>query len=224
MSDECSENELKAIHDRVEGWYNAFAKSPAFAALTKSQQVKAGPIANYFTDYSFLYLGLAPAEWNCDAVRECCIEILPRKVSAELSFFEAIAPALGAFFRFLGDQSLHPRGHALAETVEDIADDIVSNAKEPGNWGMAKQLVMAAHEAGVNVGDQSEFNAFITRYNEKLASRFMLSGPPPDAPLSSANPYDPCPCGSGKKFKFCCRQENADRQGAHFSPSPWRWL
>lgn len=19
-------------------------------------------------------------------------------------------------------------------------------------------------------------------------------------------PYDPCPCGSGKKFKFCCRQ------------------
>src|ERR1041384_696737 len=108
MSDEFTEKELAAIHQRVEGWYNAFAKSPAFAALTESQQLKGGQITNYFTDYSIRYLGLAPAEWGCDAVCECCIEILPRKVSAELSFFEAIAPVLGAFFRFLGDQSLHP--------------------------------------------------------------------------------------------------------------------
>jgi len=128
---------------------------------------------------------------------------------------------LGAFFRFLGDQSLHPQGHELADTVEDIADDIVSNAKDSGNWGMAKQVVMLAIEAGVNPGDESAFDAFIASYNEKLASRFMSSRPPPDAPPSSAKPYDPCPCGSGKKFKFCCRQEKADRRGAHFSPSPW---
>jgi hypothetical protein len=221
MSDEFSEQERTAIHDRVEGWYNTFAKSPAFAALTESQQRKAGPIANYFTEYSFLYLDLAPAEWNCDAVCECCIEILPRKVSAELSFFEAIAPVLAAFFRFLGDQSLHPQGHALADTVEDIAEDIVSNAKDSGNWGMAKHLVMAAHEAGVNIGDQAEFNAFIAAYNMALASRFESSGPPPAAPPTSGNPYDPCPCGSGKKFKFCCQKEKADRGGAHFWPSPW---
>src|SRR6266536_3374425 len=130
MSDEFSEKELASIHDRVEGWYNEFAKSPAFAALPESHQRKAGPIASYFADYSFRYLGLAPAEWSSDAVGECCIEILPRKVSAELSFFEAIAPVLGAFFRFLGDQSLHPKGHALADTVEDIAEDIVANARD----------------------------------------------------------------------------------------------
>src|SRR5881396_1631922 len=131
MRDEFTEEELMAIHDRVERWYDAFAKSPAFAALTESQQIKSGAIANYFTEYSSRYLGLVPAEWNCDAVCECCIEILPRKVSAKLSFFEAIAPVLGAFFRFLGDQSLHLKGHALAETVEDIAEDIVRSAEDP---------------------------------------------------------------------------------------------
>jgi hypothetical protein len=221
MSTEFTEDELTAIHDRVEGWYNAFAKSPAFAALTESQQRKAGPIANYFTEYSFRYLDLAPAEWNCDAVCECCIEILPRKVSAELSFFEAIAPVLGAFFRFLGEQSLHPKGHVLAESVEDIADDIVSNAEDPHNWGMAKILVMAAHEAGVDPGDELAFNAFIAAYNERLAAQFMSSAPPPVVSPASGNPYDRCPCGSGKKFKFCCRQVKAERQGAHFWSSPW---
>lgn len=221
MSDEFTETELDAIHDQVEGWYNAFEKSPAFAALTESQQRKAGRIANYLTEYSFQYLELTPAEWSCDSVRECCVEILPRKVSAELSFFEAIAPVLGAFFRFLSDQSLHPKGHALADTVEDIGDDIVSNAKDPRNWGMAKILVMAAVEAGVDVNDQSAFNSFLAMYNEMLASHLMASDPPPDAPPCPASPYDPCPCGSGKKFKFCCRQVNADRRSAPLSPSPW---
>lgn len=30
--------------------------------------------------------------------------------------------------------------------------------------------------------------------------------------LTSADPYDPCSCGSGKKFKFCCmsRMKNFD--------------
>ena len=221
MSDLFAEDESAAIHHRVEEWYNAFAKSPAFAALTESQQNKAGAIANYFADHCHRHLDLAPAQWHCNAVRDCCLDILPCKVSAELSFFEAIAPVLGAFFRFLGDQSLHPKGHALAKTVEDIAEDIVRSAEDPDNWGMAKTLVMTAHEAGVNIGDQAEFNAFIAAYNIALASRFKSSDPPPAAPPSSGNPYASCPCGSGKKFKFCCRQTQADRPGAPF-PTP-RW-
>ncbi len=193
MSDLFAEDESTAIHRRVEEWYDAFEKSPAFAALTESQQNKAGAIANYFTDHCHRHLDLAPAQWHCNAVRDCCLEILPRKVSAELSFFEAIAPVLGAFFRFLGDQSLHP----------------------------TKTLVMAAHEAGVNIGDQAEFNAFIAAYNIALASRFKSSDPPPAAPPSSGNPYASCPCGSGKKFKFCCRQTQADQPGAPFSTPRW---
>ncbi len=221
MSDLFAEDESAAIHHRVEEWYNAFAKSPAFAALTESQQNKAGAIANYFADHCHRHLDLAPAQWHCNAVRDCCLDILPCKVSAELSFFEAIAPVLGAFFRFLGDQSLHPKGHALAETVEDIAEDIVRSAEDPDNWGMAKTLVMAAHEAGVNIGDQAELNAFLAAYNAMLASRRMSTDPAPVAPPTSGSPYDPCPCGSGKKFKFCCRQAAADKPGAQFSPSPW---
>jgi hypothetical protein len=212
MSDEKSS--LTAIHDQVAGWLKTFAESPAFALLTESQQSKADAIVDYFADHSFRYLDVAPIEWTRATVRECCLEILPRKVSAEASFFEAIPPVLGSFFCFLGDQALHPQGHVLAKSVETIADDIVSNAKDSDRWGMAKQLVMAAMDAGVNPGDEAALAGFITDYNERLAARY--NSVRPATPPMNANPYDPCPCGSGKKFKFCCRELNAERRG--FSP------
>jgi len=196
---------LDAVHARVERWFDAFMASPGFARLNESQQRKAGPIVNHFTEYSFQHLGITPAEWDRGAVRECCTEVLPRKISAEHSFFEAIPPVLGAFFRFLAAQSLHPDGEALAETVEEIASEMTRNARDSRNWGPAKQLVMAAVEAGVDVTDNAAMQSFILQFNQRIAANF----PPPDASRAmrpvSANPYDPCPCGSGKKFKFCCR-------------------
>lgn len=109
MSDDCTGEESQSSHATVEPWFNAFAKSPAFAELSKAQQSDAGAIVNSFTEYSHTYVGVTPAEWDCGTVRECCTEILPRKVSAEVSFFEAVPPVLAAFFRFLDAQSLHPR-------------------------------------------------------------------------------------------------------------------
>lgn len=32
-------------------------------------------------------------------------------------------------------------------------------------------------------------------------------------------PYDPCPCGSGKKYKFCCKQRKAEREQMNQGPS-----
>lgn len=181
-----TKQELAAVHAQVKGWHDAFAQHRSFAALTESEQLEAGPIAIYFAEYCVRYLDLAPADWNCEAVRECCIEILPRKVTAELAFFESVAPVLGAFFRFLGDQGLHPQGQALAKTVDDIAADIVSNAQDSRNWGMAKHLAMAAKEAGLNLADQSPLDVFAATYDQ-LALHFMSSGPPPASATSPAN-------------------------------------
>ena len=151
MSDEYSEEQSSTILATVDAWSEAFAKSPEFARLSDSQRRKAGAIAEFFAQYTYEYLALSPGEWDRDAVEECCTEILPRKVSAEASFFEAIAPVLSAFFTFLEDQSLLGNGRALAETLEDLGDEIVTNAEDRSNWDPAKHFVMAAHEAGVDI-------------------------------------------------------------------------
>ena len=151
MSDEYFEEQLRKILATVDEWFEAFAKSLEFARLSDAQQGEAGAITEFFARYTYEYLGLSAWEWDCAAVEECCTEILPRKVSAGPSFFEAIAPVLSAFFTFLEDQSLLGNGRALAETLEDLGDEIVTNAEDRSNWDPAKHFVMAAHEAGVDI-------------------------------------------------------------------------
>lgn len=222
MNDEYSEEELKAVLATTEVWCVAFCKSPEFARLRDSHQRKAGAITEFFARHTYQYLGLSPGEWDRSAVVECCTDILPRKVSAEFSFFEAVAPVLGAFFRFLEDQSVLPNGRALAEAVEKLDDEIVARAEDRSTWGPAKHFVMAAHEAGVDIQNQTALTAFMLRYNlQQVARSKLASATQPPTPFTRtpapermepkfpppSSRYDPCPCGSRKKYKFCCGQK-----------------
>ena len=220
MSDEYSEKQLSAVLATVDAWFEAFAKSPEFARLSDSQRRKADAITEFFAKYTYEYLAIAPNEWDCAAVEECCTEILPRKVSAEISFFEAIAPVLSAFFTFLEDQSLLLNGRVLAEALEHLGDEIVTNAEDRSNWGPAKHFVMAAHEAGVDIRDPGALEAFMMKFNVRQAIRSSFASAMPSswsfAPAQGSKQresrapldrYAPCPCGSGKKYKFCCQQK-----------------
>jgi hypothetical protein len=219
VSDEYSDEQLRAVLATVNDWCEAFAKSSEFARLSASQQRKTGAITEFFAKHTYEYLGLSPGEWDVDAVEECCTEVLPRKVSAERSFFEAIAPVLSAFFSFLEDQSLLRNGRALAEAVADMDDEIVTNAEDSGNWGPAKHFVMAAHKAGVDIQDPDALRAFMLQLNLQHFARWSFAGatrssdsdphapgPKPEKFRPPADRYAPCPCGSGKKYKFCCEQ------------------
>jgi uncharacterized protein YecA (UPF0149 family) len=215
-----TDEQLRAVLATVNDWHEAFSKSPAFARLSASHQRKSGAITEFFAKHTYEYLDLSPNEWDSDAVEECCTEILPRKVSAEVSFFEAIAPVLSAFFNFLEDQSLLRNGRALAEVVEDLEDEIVTNAEDRSNWGPAKHFVMAARNAGVDIQDPDAMRAFMLQISlqqfarSDFAGARRSSGPDPYASgpeqakfSPPADRCDPCPCGSGKKYKFCCEQK-----------------
>jgi len=220
MSDEYFEEQLRKILATVDEWFEAFAKSLEFARLSDAQQGEAGAITEFFARYTYEYLGLSAWEWDCAAVEKCCTEILPRKVSAETSFFEAIEPVLSAFFTFLEDQSLLGNGRALAGAVQGLGDEIVTNAEDPSNWGPAKLFLMAALEAGVDIHAEGALEAYMLQYNLRqfARSRFASAAQSasPFAPAQEPNQresrapadrYDPCPCGSGKNYKFCCQQK-----------------
>ncbi len=221
MTDDYSEEQLDAIHARVGKWFDAFALSPGFERLSETQQGKAGSITNFFAEYSCTYQALAPEQWTPGSVVECCTEILPRKVSAEPDFFEAVAPVLSAFFSYLGDESLLPKGRTLAKAAADAHEDLVGAASDRRNWGPAKRFVMAAQEAGVDIQDADALKAFTIQSNLQQVgrSRASTTAPPfwpaaqaPQPPKQNFKPpenrYDPCPCGSGKKYKFCCASNN----------------
>ena len=48
-----------------------------------------------------------------------------------------------------------------------------------------------------------------------LAWRAAFGGYPPERKrrVTTDKKYGPCPCGSGKKFKWCCGSANAEERG-----------
>jgi hypothetical protein len=216
MSNDDSDSE-KAAMATADEWYEAFARSSAFARLTDPQQRRAGAIVDYFARHTYTHVGLSPRQWNRTAVIECCTEILPQKLSAETDLFAAIAPVLSAFLAFLAEKGHLPIGRELSELVAGLDDEIVARAGDPSCWGPSKTFVMAALEAGVDLADEAALQTFMLRYNAQLAAGVLppgaARGPWPFGSRPKAaretppavGPYDPCPCGSGRKYKFCCK-------------------
>jgi len=83
-----------------------FSGSKYFEELTEEQKQESEFVFVSFTEYMYAYHGLSPEEWDEDGLEECCLYTLPRKITADKSYFESIAPVLSAFFAFLNEKKL----------------------------------------------------------------------------------------------------------------------
>jgi hypothetical protein len=165
-----SDDQQDKNQDQVENWWNEFAETQHFSGLSEAEKDHASFIISAFTDYMFGYEDQTPDNWSVSGMRSVCLEILPRKVTAEEDCFEAIAPVLGCFFRFLAEKDYQRQAGKLAENVITLKSKILVAAKNPSNWGMAKSLAMMAERAGFDISDPTQSEAFISRYNEQVST------------------------------------------------------
>jgi hypothetical protein len=205
-----------------------FMESPAAKALPLPLHVDAAVIVDWLLHYARDYRDASPRDLDEDVLEEVLLDLFPRKISAELETFEHVAPVLETFLRWLGSQGVLADGERLARVVGQWGRRIVANASDPANWGMAKGFVMQARSEGVNVEDPEELRRYMAVYNERIAGRRLWDGAEDDrgaddepaaelpwpetihvAPQVGRN--DPCPCGSGKKFKKCCAKKGAGK-------------
>jgi len=210
--------QVQTIHKQVGGWFEAFTGSPQYERLSEIERDKAPGIVRFFAEYSFRHIGAAPEQWNQSVLTECCLEILPRKMSAGLAFFQAVAPVLSAFFDFLADRNLQSKARDLSKAATELNDETIAASQDERNWGPSKAFIMAAERAGVDTCDENALRRFMIEYNLRQVARIEAAPeaphprPPsivgPATPVYHSQPKpgrnDPCPCGSGKKFKKCC--------------------
>jgi len=215
MTEEDSDIELEEVVNIVHRWGIEFSKSRYFKELTKEQKCRSEAVIMLFTQYMYSYYELSPEEWDEESAEECCLEEFPRKISDDESFFRAVAPVLSAFFTFLSDNGILRNVQSLAGRIKEINQQIIENALDHNNWGPAKSFVMAAKEAGVDIRDEKEMNMFMIYRGLKQVA--LMEG----ADISGEEKFkkfltqklgkfggigrnEPCPCGSGKKYKKCC--------------------
>lgn len=172
MIEEYSDEELEEILNKIETWEKTFHESKYFKELTEEQKQESGFIISIFAEYMYSYIGLTPKKWNESGLVECCLDILPEKITADESFFKSIAPVLYAFFRFLGEKKLIRKASKLAKKIKEIESQIVKNASDSSRWGFTKSMFMNAKKAGVDLENENEVNRFIFLSNLKRILKF----------------------------------------------------
>jgi len=117
------------------------------------------------------YLGIAdPRVWPDQETYELCTQVLPRKAVIEPEDQDRIAPTLGDFFTFLRQRgSWSPRSlpfEDVPDLIGELTTDMPDILADPGNRGMAGNLIQFAVSEGVDVSDEAAMADFIRRFNE----------------------------------------------------------
>ena len=164
-------------------------------------------------DFGVNDLGETVDGMTLESVQEFVLDYVPRKVSTKADAAASIVYELAMFWEYVDRVYKLPKAKFIVEWLK--ADDLVSRLEaelsDPSNFGMAKSFVMSGINAGYDMTSQEGMDEFMMAYNQSLLSKQprRADQPPAAEPVPAARDQrvgrnDPCPCGSGKKFKKCC--------------------
>ncbi|MCK8823585.1 hypothetical protein [Fuchsiella alkaliacetigena] len=162
-----TDEEFAELKEQIEIWHEQFEESDFFSELNKVEQRESYFIVDSFADFMYTNFVLKPEQWDKARTRECCISILPRKISAGEEYFRAIPGVLTAFFKFLAKQSILDNEKELIATVQELGEQIVDNANNSENVGAAKSFFESAEDSGIGIADEEEVDQLINLYNQE---------------------------------------------------------
>lgn len=160
------EEDTEEENDIYLEWFDQFLNSSSFEKLTEEQKENADFILHCFDEYLEHVDASDPADWNTNNISELCLEVFPRKITAELALFKCIGPVLIAFFNFLSENKLLKQAWKLSTCIKAIQADIPKRAADSRNWGMAKTFAMKALKEGVDLSDPTQNEKFIRQFNQ----------------------------------------------------------
>ena len=193
------EEERKKLEIQNEGRakdiYNLYKNSKSFTALTnKERDFVKKTIYSLFecmTKEYRLYLD----EWDSQRIIKCAVNIMPSTLNEPDNFFKLEASIISKFFEFIkADDKV--KVYFNLEEINDIPEEILKyegeilkNAQDEKSWSFAKKRA----NGKINIKKNIESNE-VEGYKVPLKKDIGRN--------------DPCPCGSGKKYKRCCLKDD----------------
>jgi hypothetical protein len=185
----------------------------AFSQSAEAQQVvdRYGGLAwvSMLLDFGIQYLGEIVERMTVGSVEEFVFDYVPRKVSTEPESAAAIIYELAMFWQYLDRAYQLPEAKSIVERLktDGLAGELEAELSNPENFGMAKSMFMMGNRAGYDMTSEAGLAEYIKDFNQSLDSVDDPDAAPPLARGQRVGRNDPCPCGSGKKFKKCCLRQ-----------------
>ena len=135
---------------------------------------------------------------TAEAVERYLLDWVPERLSGTDELYALVPELLAELASWLAREGRLAPGKAvtIAKRVEKVRERFLRAVADPARWSPAKRLLVDAERAGVDVSDPAAVQRFVSERGRRR-SRAWSSG-------ASAAPDEPCPCGSGRKFKNCC--------------------
>lgn len=210
--EEFVDNHANQIADWYDEVFQEFVETQTFNKLTRTQQEHGLFMISVFYDYCYGYCLQGPSQIDEMTIHEVCLDVMPRKVSAEKESFEAFAPTIVAFLSWCEQEGYLSNTSSTQNCIAGIGPEMVEQSQDNRNWGLAKSLFFGGSSQGFDMSDEDEIQQFMTHYNQSSLEddqHSFLNYPsvtviPFERQGEKIGRNDKCPCGSGKKFKKCC--------------------
>ena len=146
----------------------------------EAQDVEDPHACRFMMDFAANYLGHTVASLGAADLRRVVFQLFPRKVSIEPSEASWVVDTLRAFYTFLKRElGLKQADACLAVLGGDAVKKLEAALSNPGNFGMAKSMVMAGAEAGFDMQSQEGLEAFMQSMSSMpLPPSFPVPGLP----------------------------------------------
>ncbi|MCR4820747.1 MAG: SEC-C domain-containing protein [Elusimicrobiales bacterium] len=92
----------------------------------------------------------------------------------------------------------------LEAEINAISPDILKQAKEPAQKAMIIRIYRRLLEAGIDVNDDKAVKKWVMKHPEIIRGGDVIQVKTVHREQPKIGRNDPCPCGSGKKYKKCC--------------------
>jgi hypothetical protein len=180
-------NEPELNQALLDEWLDAFRQSPEFGQIPDDRKDLAADAPETFARFAFDYELRDIGKWTTADVRMVCLDLVPRKVTAEADFFEHFGAGLAAFFAFLDRERLMKGAGTLAATAAKIAPEIPKLAASPRNWGMAKSFMMGASASGYDPTNKEDLDSYMSAYSAGALANLAQGLPPQADPFRNYN-------------------------------------
>ena len=166
--------------------------------------------------YSMTFLGATPASMSVTDLDELLFSIIPRKVMMGAEDAGDSVSELRWFFEFVHREYSIAGAKVLADELskKETAKKFAAELEDQSNFGMAKSFTQMGMKAGFDMTSQEGLNEFMVAYNSQLSTGNHKESDEPAPEKLPSTPRlvsknrtgrnEPCPCGSGRKFKKCC--------------------
>ncbi|MEL6195846.1 MAG: hypothetical protein AAFZ38_09435 [Myxococcota bacterium] len=139
-------------------------------------------------DLGASYMGRTIATLSHAELREIVFDLFPRKVSVGSEEARPVIEELRALYRFLRREGGLEQADACLRVLGGSAiKRLEAKLSDPGNFGMAKSLVMSGRDAGVDITSQQQLTAWMqSLQSQPLPASYRLPGEDGPKPVGAA--------------------------------------